>query len=69
LLVFDIEFVLVIALALMALWGKHIMLYTAAGAALVLYGFDYAQASLVPGIALIIVACYMFYRGVMCLGR
>lgn len=65
----DIEIILVVALALMALWRQHIMLYTAAGAALLLYGYDYAQGSLVPGIALIIVACYMFYKGALCLGR
>ena len=65
----DIELVVVIALALMALWRPHIMLYTAAFAALVLYGFNYAQADIVPGIAVIIVACYMLYRGVLCLGR
>lgn len=65
----SIEVLLVIALALMALWGKHLMLYFAAGAALILYGFGYAETELVPGIAVIIVACYMFYRGVLCLGR
>jgi len=67
--VLDIEVILVIALALMALWRQHIMLYMAAGAAVLLYGYDYAQADLMPGVALIIVACYMFYKGVLCFGR
>ena len=65
----DIETVLVIAIVLLAVWGKHIILYTGAFAALIIYGYAYADTNLVPGIALLIVAGYMLYRGVMCIGR
>lgn len=65
----DIETFLIVMLAVMALWRRHVMLYVASFASLVIYGFSYAQTELATGIALIIVACYMLYQGVLCLAR
>lgn len=65
----DVETVVVAAIVLMALWRPHVILYTGAFAALMLYGFSYAETNLVPGISLIICALYMLYRGTLCIGR
>lgn len=56
------EVVLYIGLAVLALYGRNIILNIAAFVGLLVWGLGIADTSLVTGIAIILIAGYFLYR-------
>jgi hypothetical protein len=60
----QIEAIFIIGISALAMWQRDFFLYLGITAALVLYGFQFAETSWTEAIPVLILAAYMAYRSI-----